>query len=157
MANKIVHEKGKAFDVSSMHGKWCNITFVGNDICYAQVGIIGSVRDYIYFQYKDRKGIAAKSFIKDLTECRMNERKLKRQQELIVEENWDEGKNPYEMFLGKRCDIHIHSTHMFEGNPGLFAALILETEQGRVTVKENGKTFDLNQYMITGMMESQYE
>ena len=41
-ANKIVHEPGKYFDCTSMHGKWCTITMVGQDVGYARVGIISS-------------------------------------------------------------------------------------------------------------------
>lgn len=54
-ANKIVHEPGKYFDCTSMHGKWCTITMVGQDVGYARVGIISSGRDYILFQFRDKR------------------------------------------------------------------------------------------------------
>ena len=36
-ANKLVREPGKYFDCTSMHGKWCTITLVGQDVGYARV------------------------------------------------------------------------------------------------------------------------
>ena len=33
-ANKLVREPGKYFDCTSMHGKWCTITLVGQDVGY---------------------------------------------------------------------------------------------------------------------------
>ena len=53
-ANKLVREPGKYFDCTSMHGKWCTITLVGQDVGYARVGIISSGKDYILFQFRDK-------------------------------------------------------------------------------------------------------
>lgn len=154
MANKVIHEKGKSFSAEPFVGKWVNITLYGNDVGYAQVGVISTNRDYILFQFKDQKGIVAKSFVKKIEEVPMTDRKLKKQNELVPKK-WDLGSNPYSYFEGERCDVHIHSTSSFEGNPGLFAARIESTEPGVVHVKENGNHYALNQYMITGMMETQ--
>ena len=84
-ANKIVHEPGKYFDCTSMHGKWCTITMVGQDVGYARVGIISSGRDYILFQFRDKTGLVAKAYVKHIVEVKMNERKLKKEQELVYE------------------------------------------------------------------------
>ena len=80
-ANKIVHEPGKYFDCTSMHGKWCTITMVGQDVGYARVGIISSGRDYILFQFRDKTGLVAKAYVKHIVEVKMNERKLKKLKE----------------------------------------------------------------------------
>ena len=153
MANRIVHEDGKYLDVTPFHGKWCTITMRGNDTGYAQVGIRASGKSYILFQYRDKTGIAAKMYIKDITEVRMPGWKRKRQQELAAED-WEEGDNPYSRFIGCYCDIHVHSTSLFEGNPGFFHARILDTEKGIVRIRENSKEYRVYQYMICGMMES---
>ena len=99
-ANKIVHEPGKYFDCTSMHGKWCTITMVGQDVGYARVGIISSGRDYILFQFRDKTGLVAKAYVKHIVEVKMNERKLKKEQELVVRE-WDDSVNPFTYFLDK--------------------------------------------------------
>ena len=151
--NKLVRQPGVYLDVTPFHGKWITINMKGNDIGYAQVGVISSGKDFILFQYKDKTGLAAKAFIKDITEVKMSERKLKRQRELVTEE-WDPTVNPFTRFLGKRCNIHVHATKLFEGNPGFFAARIDNVSNGIVTIKENGKTFHVYQYMIVGLMES---
>ena len=88
-ANKIVREQGKYLDVTPFHGKYCTINMTGQDVGYARVGIISSGRDFILFQFHGRRGLAAKAFIKDITEVRMTERMLKKEPELVVEE-WDE-------------------------------------------------------------------
>ena len=46
-ANKIVHEPGKYFDCTSMHGKWCTITMVGQDVGYAGRNYFFRTRLYI--------------------------------------------------------------------------------------------------------------
>ncbi len=151
--NRLVHEPGKYLNVTPFHGKWATITLRGNDVGYARVGIISSGKDYIYFQFRERKGIVAKMYIKDIVEVPMNERKLRKEQELIVED-WNYDEDYFERFLGTRCDIHVHSTKMFEGNPGFFAARILDVSDHAIHIRENGKEFNVNRYMICGMLES---
>lgn len=97
-ANKLVREPGKYFDCTSMHGKWCTITLVGQDVGYARVGIISSGKDYILFQFRDKKGLVAKAYVKHIVEIKMNERKLKKEQELVVRD-WEDGVNPFTYFL----------------------------------------------------------
>ena len=83
----------------------------------------------------------------------MNERKLRKQQELVVEE-WDEDVNPFCYFVGKRVDIHVHQTRLFEASPGFFHAKILFVGENIIRIQENSKEYNVNQYMICGMMES---
>lgn len=151
--NKIVHEPGIYFDCTPMHGRWCTITLVGQDVGYARVGIISSGRDYILFQYREKKGLVAKAYVKHIVEVKMNERKLKKEQELVVQE-WDEDVNPFCYFMGKRCDIHVHQTRLFEASPGFFHAKIMFVGENIIRIQENSKDYNLNQYMICGMLES---
>ena len=153
MTNKIVHEPGVYLDCTPMHGKWCTITLVGQDVGYAQVGIVSSGRQYIMFQYKDKRGLVPKAYVKNIVEVRMNERKLKKQQELVVEE-WDEDVNPFCYFMGKRCDIHMHQTRLFEASPGFFRAKILFVGENMIRIQENSKEYNVNLHMICGLMES---
>lgn len=152
-ANKLVREPGKYFDCTSMHGKWCTITLVGQDVGYARVGIISSGKDYILFQFRDKKGLVAKAYVKHIVEIKMNERKLKKEQELVVRD-WEDGVNPFTYFLDKRCDIHIHKTRLFEASPGFFRAKIMFVGENIIRIRENSKDYNLNQFMICGMMES---
>ena len=78
--------------------KWCTITMVGQDVGYARVGIISSGRDYILFQFRDKTGLVAKAYVKHIVEVKMNERKLKKEQELVVRE-WDDSVNPFTLFF----------------------------------------------------------
>ena len=151
--NKIVHEPGKYFDCTSMQGKWCTSTMVGQDVGYARVGIISSGRDYILFQFRDKTGLVAKAYVKHIVEVKMNERKLKKEQELVVRE-WDDSVNPFTYFLDKRCDIHVHQTRLFEASPGFFHAKIMFVGENIIRIHENSKDYNLNQFMICGMMES---
>lgn len=153
MGLKIIREPGVYLDCTPMHGKWCDIELMGRDIGFAQVGIISSGKHHIYFQFKKKRGIAPKMFVKQLTEVRMGNFRLKRQEPLVVEE-WDDSVHPYEKFLGKKCDIHVHQTQMFEGHAGFFAAEILHVGQGIVQVREGSKIYNVNEHMICGMMES---
>ena len=152
-ANKLVREPGKYFDCTSMHGKWCKITLVGQDVGYARVGIISSGKDYILFQFRDKKGLVAKAYVKHIVEIKMNERKLKKEQELVVRD-WEDGVNPFTYFLDKRCDIHVHQTRLFEASPGFFRAKIMFVGENIIRIRENSKDYNLNQFMICGMMES---
>ena len=152
-ANKLVREPGKYFDCTSMHGKWCMITLVGQDVGYARVGIISSGKDYILFQFRDKKGLVAKAYVKHIVEIKMNERKLKKEQELVVRD-WEDGVNPFTYFLDKRCDIHVHQTRLFEASPGFFRAKIMFVGENIIRIRENSKDYNLNQFMICGMMES---
>lgn len=150
---KIVRESGKYFDCTPMHGKWCDIELIGRDIGFAQVGIISSGTRHIYFQYRDQRGIVPKAYVKQLVERKMSAFRLKRQQPLIVEE-WDDSINPFEKFLGKKCDIHVHQTQLFEGNSGFFEAEIRYVGNGIVQIRENSKIYSVNEHMICGLIES---
>ena len=152
-ANKLVREPGKYFDCTWMNGKWCTITLVGQDVGYASVGIISSGKDYILFQFRDKKGLVAKAYVKHIVEIKMNERKLKKEQELVVRD-WEDGVNPFTYFLDKRCDIHVHQTRLFEASPGFFRAKIMFVGENIIRIRENSKDYNLNQFMICGMMES---
>lgn len=140
-------------DCTPMHGKWCDIDLVGKDVGYAQVGIISSGKSHILFQYKNKRGIVPKAYIKQLREVRMTEWKRKRQQPLIIED-WDDTINPYEMFLGKKCDIHVHQTRLFEASPGYFKAEIMYVGENMIKFRENSQVYSLNEFSICGMMES---
>ena len=153
MAAKIVQEAGKYFDCTPMHGKWCTIVLTGQDVGYAQVGIISSGKHYILFQYKDKRGIVAKAYVKYIEEVKISAWRMRKQQELIVEE-WDESVNPFSLFLGKRCDIHVHQTRLFEASPGFFHAKILFVGENIIRIRENGSEYNVNQHMICGMMEN---
>lgn len=83
----------------------------------------------------------------------MNERKLKKEQELVVRE-WDDSVNPFTYFLDKHCDIHVHQTRLFEASPGFFHAKIMFVGENIIRIHENSKDYNLNQFMICGMMES---
>ena len=153
MGLKIIHEPGVYMDCTPMHGKWCDIDLVGKDVGYAQVGIISSGKSHILFQYKNKRGIVPKAYIKQLREVRMNERKLKRQEPLITE-SWDDTINPYELFLGKKCDIHVHQTRLFEASPGYFKAEIMYVGENMIKFRENSQVYSLNEFSVCGMMES---
>ncbi|MCU6763009.1 Uncharacterised protein [uncultured Roseburia sp.] len=153
MGLKIIHEPGVYMDCTPMHGKWCDIDLVGKDVGYAQVGIISSGKSHILFQYKNKRGIVPKAYIKQLREVRMTEWKRKRQQPLIIED-WDDTINPYEMFLGKKCDIHVHQTRLFEASPGYFKAEIMYVGENMIKFRENSQVYSLNEFSICGMMES---
>ena len=154
-ANKIVREQGKYLDVTPFHGKYCTINMLGQDVGYARVGIISSGRDFILFQFHGRRGLAAKAFVKDITEVRMPGRAMKKETELVVED-WDEDVNPFCYFVGERCDIHMHQTRMFEATPGFFKAKILyvDSQNQLIRIKENSKQFNVQIPMICGIMES---
>lgn len=154
-AKKWIHEPGKDFDCTMLHGKYATITMVGQDVGYARVGIVSSGKNYILFQFRGKYGLAAKAYIKHITEVKMTERMLKKESELIVRE-WDESKNPFSEFIGMRCDIHVHQTRLFEASPGFFKAKILyvDEQNGLIRIKENSKQFNLHQHMICGIMES---
>ncbi len=126
---------------------------VGQDVGYARVGIISSGKDYILFQFRDKKGLVAKAYVKHIVEIKMNERKLKKEQELVVRD-WEDGVNPFTYFLDKRCDIHVHQTRLFEASPGFFRAKIMFVGENIIRIRENSKDYNLNQFMICGMMES---
>ena len=153
MGLKIKHEEGTYMDCSPMHGKWCNIDLVGQDVGYAQVGIITSGGDYILFQYKDKRGIVPKQYVKQLEEVRMSPRRLKRQQDLIVSE-WDPELDPFTLFLEKDCDIHVHQTRMFEASPGFFRAHIMYVGPNILQFRENSKIMTIRRSSVCGMMES---
>lgn len=53
-ANKIVHEPGKYFDCTSMHGKWCTITMVGQVSVRPGRNYFFRTADYILFQFRDK-------------------------------------------------------------------------------------------------------
>ena len=154
-ANKIVREQGKYLDVTPFHGKYCTINMLGQDVGYARVGIISSGKDFILFQFRGKRGLAAKAFVKDITEVKISERALKKETELVVEE-WDEDVNPFCYFVGERCDIHMHQTRMFEATPGFFKAKILyvDNQYQLIRIKENSKQFNVQIPMICGIMES---
>lgn len=152
MGLKIIHEAGRYMDCTPAHGKWCDIVLTGKDVGYAQVGIVSSGKDFILFQYKDRRGIVPKQYVKYLQEVKMGPWKLKRQQPLEIEP-WDDSINPYELFLGKRCDIHMHQTRLFEATPGFFHAKILYVGENIIRFQENSREYTVAQNMICGMME----
>ena len=79
MAFKIIHEAGKYLDCTPMHGKWCDIVLMGNDVGYAQVGIISSGKSHILFQYRDKRGIVPKAYIKMLEDVRLTPGKMRKQ------------------------------------------------------------------------------
>ncbi len=153
--NKLIHEQGKYLDVTPFHGKYCTINMIGQDVGYARVGIISSGREFILFQFRGRRGLAAKAYVKDITEVRMTPRLLKKEPELVVED-WDEEVNPFCYFAGERCDIHMHQTRLFEATPGFFKAKILYVDQQNylIRIKENSRQFNVQIPMICGIMES---
>ena len=155
---RIVHEPGTYMDCTPLHGKWCTITLVGQDVGYARVGMISSGKDYILFQFRDKKGLVSKAYVKDIVEVKMTERMLAKEQPLAAQE-WDEDINPFTYFVGSRCDIHMHQTHMFEATPGFFGAkvLFIDQENQLMRVRENSRQFNLNLFMICGLMESNYQ
>jgi len=154
-ANRIMHESGMPFDCSSFHGKYVTIDMTGQDVGYARVGIVSSGKDYLLFQFRGKRGLAAKTYIKSLTEVRMTERMLRKETDLVVED-WDEEVNPFCYFVGERCDIHMHQTRMFEATPGFFGAKILYVDQqnGLIRIKENSKQFNVSISMICGIMQT---
>ncbi|MCD8366008.1 MAG: hypothetical protein LUC83_09440 [Clostridiales bacterium] len=154
-ANRIIHEQGEIFDCSSFHGKYATIDMTGQDVGYARVGIISSGKDYILFQFRGRRGLAAKAYVRSLTEVKLTERMRKKETELITE-NWDEDVNPFCYFVGDRCDIHMHQTRMFEATPGFFGAKILYVDQQNslIRIKENSKQFNVSIPMICGIMQT---
>lgn len=153
-ANRIVREPGVYFDCTPMHGKWCTFTMEGKDIAYARVGVISSGRDYVLIQFRDKKGLVAKQYIKNIVEVRMTERMLKKEQELIPRE-WDESVNPFTWFQDERCDIHMHQTRLFEATPGFFRAKIEYVGEKIIRIRENSKNYNVTQSMICALMESQ--
>lgn len=154
-ANRLIHEPGKDFDCSALHGKYATIGMTGQDVGYARVGIVWSDRNYIMFQFRGKRGLANKIYVKDLTEVKMTERMLRKETALEVSP-WSENFQPYLYFVGLRCDIHMHQTRMFEASPGFFGAkiLYLDQENGLIRIKENSRQFNVSIAMICGIMES---
>lgn len=156
-AKKLVHVSGEEYDCTELHGSYCTINMTGQDVGYARVGIISSGPQFILFQFRGRRGLAAKSFIKDITEVKMTARQLKKETELITED-WDDDVNPFCYFVGERCDIHMHQTRMFEATPGFFGAKILfvDSLNQLIRIRENSKQFNVSIPMICGIMQSIY-
>lgn len=152
MGIKIIHEEGKYMDCTPLHGRWCNIDLVGQDVGYAQVGIISSGKNHILFQYLGRRGVVPKMYVKQIEEVRISRRRLEKQGELVVEP-WDDSVDPYSLFIEKKCDIHVHQTRLFEASPGFFSAEILFVGQNTVRFKENSKEYTIRKNMICGMLE----
>ncbi len=156
--NKLVHTADTYFDCTDFHGKYATINMTGQDVGYARVGIVSSGKDFILFQFRGRRGLAAKTYITDMREVKMTPRALKKETPLTVEP-WDEDVHPFCFFVGERCDIQLHQTRMFEAVPGFFGARILYVDQqnGLIRIKENGKQFNVSIARICGLMQSAYE
>ncbi len=154
---KWVHESGTEFDCTDIHGKYCTINMVGQDVGYARVGIVSSGPQYILFQFRGKRGLAAKDFINHITEVKMTKLMFKKETDLIVED-WDDEVNPFCYFVGERCDIHMHQTRMFEATPGFFGAKILyvDSQNQLIRIKEKSKQFNVSISIICGIMESVY-
>ncbi len=152
-ANKIVHEPGQPLDCRSMHGKYCTIDLIGKDVGYAQVGIVSSGERHIMFEYRGKRGLVPKMYVKSIVELRLSERKLDKLPRILVE-SWDEEVNPFLWFVGKKCDIHFHQTRMFEASPGLFGVEIMYVTGNVMHVREGSREFNINIFSICGMMES---
>ncbi len=154
---KIIHRPGEDFDVTPLHGKYCTISMVGQDVGYARVGIISSSRQYILFQFQGKIGLANKAYVTDVCEVRMPGRALKKETPLVVAA-WDDGVHPYARFVGERCDIHMHQTRMFEATPGFFGAKVLYVDEGNglIRIRENSSQYNVKLSSICGVMESDY-
>ncbi len=154
-ANRWVHQPGEDFDCTPIHGRYCTINMIGQDVGYARVGVVSSDSQFVLFRFRGRQGLAAKAFIADIVEIKMTERLLKKEGELSGEE-WDGQTNPFRRFVGTKCDIHMHQTRMFEATPGFFAAKVLYVDERNqlIRVKENSKQFNISIPMICGIMET---
>ncbi len=155
-ANRWIREPGKTFDCTPLYGKYCTINMSGQDVGYARVGVVSSCPDYILFQFRGRKGLAAIQYITDIVEVRMTDRMLKKESELVTEE-WDYGTHPFRRFVGIRCDIHMHQTQMFEATPGFFGAKVLYVDERNqlIRIRENSSQYNISISMICGIMESE--
>ncbi len=154
-AKKWIHEPGKEFDCTPLHGKYCTINMTGQDVGYARVGIISSDPSYLLFQFRGRQGLAAKQFITDIVEVDMSARMLKKEGELTACE-WDGETDPFSRFVGIRCDIHMHQTRLFEATPGFFGAKVLYVDERNqlIRIRENNNQYNVSIPMICGIMES---
>ncbi len=154
-AKKWIHESGKKFDCTPLIGKYCTINMTGQDVGYARVGVISAGPEYILFQFRGRKGLAAIHFITDIAEVKLTDRMLGKEGELVTED-WDFSVNPFRRFVGIRCDIHMHQTRMFEATPGFFEAKVLYVDEKNqlIRIRENSNQFNVSIPMICGIMET---
>ncbi len=154
-ANKWVHETGKEFDVTPLHGHYVTINMTGQDVGYARVCVVSSNADYVLFRFRDKMGLAAKQFTTDLVELRVSERLKKREGEPLTEE-WNEEEHPFARFVGLRCDIHMHQTRMFEATPGFFGAKVLyvDAQNNLIRIRDNSRQLNISIPMICGIMVS---
>ncbi len=155
-AKKWIHESGKNFDCTPIHGKYCTINMTGQDVGYARVGVVSSGPRFILFRFRGRQGLAAKVYITDIVEVKMTERMKKKEGEELIAEEWDEQINPFRRFVGQRCDIHMHQTRLFEATPGFFGAKVLSVDDMNqlIRIRDNDRQLNISIPMICGIMES---
>ncbi len=155
---KWIHELEKPFDTTPLHGRYCTINMVGQDVGYARVGILSSDPAYVLFRFRGRQGLASKRYITDIVGVRMTERLLAKEGR-IEEESWDEENHPFARFVGKRCDIHMHQTRLFEATPGFFEAMVLYLDERNnlIRIRDESRQLNISIDMICGIMESKAE
>ncbi len=155
---KWVHEAEKPFDTTLIHGRYCTINMVGQDVGYARVGILSSDPEYVLFRFRGRQGLATKRYITEIIGVRMTERRLEKEGQ-IEAESWDYEAHPFARFVGKRCDIHMHQTRMFEATPGFFDAMVLSLDERNrlIRIRDESRQLNVSIDMICGIMESKTE
>lgn len=113
-ANKPLKEKA-GIDYSEFLGKWCNITLSGWDDFYIDnpVRLVADNSSYVIFTEKGKTGVVRKKFIKKVSMVDLSNRKNKKLPE-IQTEFIDKKQNPYKKFIGKKCNIQMHSENLKE-------------------------------------------
>ncbi len=155
---KWVHEPEKPFITTPTHGRYCTINMVGQDVGYARVGILSSDPEYVLFRFRGRYGLASKRYITEIIGVRMTERLLQKEGR-IEAERWDNELPPFARFVGKRCDIQMHQTRMFEATPGFFGAMVLYLDERNnlIRIRDESRQLNVSIDRICGIMESKTE
>lgn len=78
--------------------------------------------------------------------------KMRKQQELITEE-WDDSVNPFERFLGKKCNIHMHQTRLLRQMPVFLPAEVDFVGENIIRIQGGNQQYNIKQNMICGIME----
>jgi transcriptional regulator with XRE-family HTH domain len=157
ISNEPLKEKD-SIDYSDFLGKWCDIKLGGWDEGYITnpVGLVADNNTYIIFTEKGKKGVARKEFIKTISLVEVSHRKLKKLTE-IQTEILEKNQNPYIPFLGKKCNIQIHSGNLKElilETDSYYKAEVISADDLTMKIKEDKRETILNLVDISVIIES---
>lgn len=159
MSDEVFEEQCNV-DYSSFIGSWCNIELNNWDIGYTMVAVIGQDKRYLCFCQTDRKkaykiGFVLKRQIDAVTKLDMSEKKQKALPKFpeVLPTAFD----PYDLLLGKVCDIQMHSPNLAAfilSTDGYQKALIVSADNNNVEIRDEGTNTILSKKDIVGIVES---